>query len=95
MPTDLPIYNIHLHIEMQHVDSVQSLILFLSCLSFVADFILSGSVFHSMLHPNFGEFNPYLTVFVLDSWITSLILRLYFNSWTRSFMSQITFEDIM
>ena len=53
------------------MDPVQSLILFLNCLSFLADLIMSGSVFHSMLPLNLREFNPYLTVFVLGSWTSA------------------------
>ena len=60
------------------MDPVQSSILFLNCLSLLADFIMSGIVLHSILPLNFSEFNPYLTAFVLASWTTSSILRLYF-----------------
>ena len=68
------------------MDPVQSLILLLNCLSFLADLIMSGSVFHSILPLNFREFNPYLAVLVP-------------GRWTRSFSSKIvicgpTFEVI-
>ena len=39
------------------MDPVQSSILFLNYLSFLADFIMSGSVFHNMLPLNLNEFN--------------------------------------
>ena len=68
------------------MDPVQSLILFLNCLSFLADLLMSRSVFHNMLPLNLNEFSPYLTVFVP-------------GSWTRSFYSKIgicgsRFEEI-
>jgi len=58
------------------VDPVQSLILFLNCLSFLADLIMSGNVFHSMLPLNLSEFNPYLTVLVLGSWTRSFFFKI-------------------
>ena len=66
-PTDLPIYNAYIQVYIQYVDPVQSLTLFLNCLSFLEDLIMSGSVFHSILPLNLSEFNPCLTVLILSS----------------------------
>ena len=43
---------------------------------YLADLIMSESVFHNMLPLNLNEFSPYLTVFVLGSWTRSFVLRL-------------------
>ena len=60
------------------MDHVESLILFLSCLSFLSDLIMSGSVFHSILPLNLSEFNALFTVLLLGSWTSSFFLRLKF-----------------
>ena len=62
-----------MQIKQQHADPVQSFILFLNCLSFLADVIMSGSVYHNMLPLNLNEFSPYLTVFVLGNGLNILI----------------------
>ena len=67
------------------MDPVQSLILFLNCLLFLADLIMSESVFHSILPLNLSEFNPYLTVLVLGSWTISFFKIVIYRS---------TFEEI-
>ena len=60
-----------------HRDPVQSITLFLNCLSFWTDFIESQSEFQSMFPLNDSELNPYLTVLVSGSWMK--IIRTAFN----------------
>ena len=73
-PTFLPIYNAYIQIKKQQKDPVQSLLLFSNCLSFLADLIMSGSVFHSMFPLNLSKFNPYFTVFILGSQVVKHVL---------------------
>ena len=68
-------YNSMSHI-VNNSHSVQFFILYLNCLYSLADFIVPGSVFQSILPLNFSELFPYLNVLLFGNWTRSFILKL-------------------